>query len=50
MMIYVYIGSSDTPVAVETNPEWALPYWKKRKQTNPAIHILTIPREKRYRK
>ena len=26
-----------TPIVVETNLAWAVPYWTKRKKTNPKI-------------
>jgi hypothetical protein len=26
-----------TPIAIETNLEWAIPYWTKRKKMNPKI-------------
>lgn len=38
MLMYVYVGSSKTPIVIETNLAWALPYWTLRKFINPAIH------------
>lgn len=34
----VYIRGSKQPFVIETNLEWALPYWTKRKQANPNIY------------
>lgn len=34
----VFIGrNSTTPVVIETNLAWALPYWQARKRHNPDI-------------
>ena len=33
----VYIKGRIRPLVIETNIEWALPYWTKRKQLNPLI-------------
>jgi hypothetical protein len=32
-----------TPIVVETNLAWAVPYWKKRKQTNPDLRWVIDP-------
>jgi hypothetical protein len=43
MKMYVYASKKKnsmhelTPIVVESNIEFALPYWTKRKQANPAI-------------
>lgn len=26
-----------TPIVIETNPAWALPYWTQRRKNNPKI-------------
>ena len=42
--MYVYLTTSPknymgerTPIVVETNLAWAVPYWEKRRQTNPDL-------------
>jgi hypothetical protein len=34
----VYVRGSKQPLVIETNLEWAIPYWTKRKQANPRIY------------
>jgi hypothetical protein len=42
-MLYVYVSKTRnlmgqlTPIVVETNLAYAIPYWTKRKQMNPKI-------------
>lgn len=38
MHLHVFMGRNPRPVVVETNVAFALPYWTKRKETNPKIH------------
>lgn len=33
----VFVGRSRTPIVIETNVAWALPYWVARKHLNPDI-------------
>lgn len=43
MMMYVYASKARnfwgelTPVVIETNLDYAIPYWTQRKQANPKI-------------
>jgi len=37
MNMKVYIKGRRDPLVIETNIEWALPYWTKRRQLNPLI-------------
>ena len=46
MHMYVYGARKDkyhsifgtAPICVESNLEWAIPYWTARKKINPALH------------
>lgn len=43
MMMRVYVSKKKnlqghmTPIVIETNLAWAIPYWTKRKQVNPNL-------------
>lgn len=36
-MLKIYMKDKKTPIVVETNLEWAIPYWEERKKLNPEI-------------
>lgn len=40
MYLHIFIGSprGKRPFIVETNLDWAVPYWTKRKEQNPDIN------------
>jgi hypothetical protein len=40
-MMLVYMKTK-TPIVIETNLEYALPYWQKRKLSNPEIRWTII--------
>lgn len=51
MYLYVYLSTSPknaaglrTPIVIESNLAWALPYWTARKQTNPDLYWTLIVR------
>ena len=43
MFMYIYLSKKRdylgnlTPIVIESNLEWAVPYWTKQKQTNPTM-------------
>ena len=36
----VYMKGRKDPLFIETNVEWALPYWTKRRDLNPNIYWM----------
>ena len=42
MYLHIFIGSpkNKVPFCIETNIEYALKYWKKRKEANPDIQWI----------
>lgn len=38
----VYLKGRKTPIVIESNLAYAIPYWKKQKQLNPNIRIKII--------
>jgi hypothetical protein len=41
MNMHIFVGPKNphaTPVVIETNLAWAIPYWTERKRLNPLIN------------
>ena len=38
-ILKVYLKGKKTPLVVETNMAYAIPYWRKQKQLNPSLRI-----------
>lgn len=42
MHLFVYLHPSKTPIVIETNLAWAIPYWVARKALNPNIYWRSV--------
>jgi hypothetical protein len=36
--LHVYVRPYKTPIVIESNIDWALLYWKRRRHANPNIY------------